>query len=242
MTMTSLSSIVRRGSARASHGRRVAVALAAVVTAVLVAAGQVAPAAAAQGRVGASAARVGAPYTETYRPQFHFTPGAELDERPQRADLLPGRVPPVLPVQPVGQHVGQHLLGPRGQPGSGALAASCRWRSPRDDQNYASRAVRSSTTSNTSGFGRPGEPGDGRDLHRHRQSHQHAAPGAGLQPRQRPHLHQVRHRARHRLHELPRPQGVLVRPGTRVADDRGAVGPAQGHLLHAPRTSSTGRT
>ena len=91
MTMTSLSSIVRRGSAQASHGRRVAVALAAVVTAVLVAAGQVAPAAAAQGRVGASAAQAGAPYTETYRPQFHFTPARNWMNDPNGLIYYKGR-------------------------------------------------------------------------------------------------------------------------------------------------------
>src|SRR3954454_22415898 len=39
-----------------------------------------------------------------------------LDERPERARLLPGRVPHVLPMEPARGHVGQHLLGPRDQP------------------------------------------------------------------------------------------------------------------------------
>src|SRR6185295_7394075 len=38
--------------------------------------------------------------------------GEELDERSERARLLQGRVPPLLPVQPVRLAVGSHVLGP----------------------------------------------------------------------------------------------------------------------------------
>ena len=48
----------------------------------------------------------------------------ELDERPQRAGVLRGRVPPLLPAQPVGHQLGQHDLGSRRQPGPGPLAAT----------------------------------------------------------------------------------------------------------------------
>ena len=63
-----------------------------------------------------------ADYKEQYRPQFHFTPEEELDQRPQRPGVLQGRVPPVLPAQPHGHQLGQHDLGPRRQPGPGPLA------------------------------------------------------------------------------------------------------------------------
>ena len=39
-----------------------------------------------------------------------------LAERPQRPDLVPGRIPPVLPAQPDRPALGQHDLGTRGEP------------------------------------------------------------------------------------------------------------------------------
>src|SRR3954447_15705067 len=48
-------------------------------------------------------------------PAVSFHAGAELDERPERDGLLPGRVPPLLPVQPVRGYLGAHLVGARGQ-------------------------------------------------------------------------------------------------------------------------------
>ena len=63
-----------------------------------------------------AAAPDAATYQEPFRPQFHFTPGEELDERSERARLLQGRVPPLLPAQPVRGHVGPHVVGARGQP------------------------------------------------------------------------------------------------------------------------------
>ena len=68
---------------RGRHRRHLAGALAVVAAAALLTAAQVAPAVAAQSHAAAPTASVS--YTETYRPQFHFTPGQELDERPQRA-------------------------------------------------------------------------------------------------------------------------------------------------------------
>ena len=46
-------------------------------------------------------------------PGIPLQPGEELDERPQRARLPQGRLPPLLPVQPARQRLGQHVLGPR---------------------------------------------------------------------------------------------------------------------------------
>ena len=81
-------------------------------------------------------------YHEPYRPQFHFTPAAELDERPQRADLLQGRVPPLLPVQPDRHHLGQHVLGPRGEHRPGALEGAAD-RDPAGQQRESSPAASS---------------------------------------------------------------------------------------------------
>ena len=157
MTMTSLSSIVRRGSARASHGRRVAVALAAVVTAVLVAAGQVAPAAAAQGRVGASAARVGAPYTETYRPQFHFSPARNWMNDPNGLLYYRGEYHLFFQYNPSGNTWGNISWG------HAVSRDLVHWRElpvaiPADAQNYAFSGSAVIDYRNTSGFGRPGNP------------------------------------------------------------------------------------
>src|SRR4051812_15137590 len=49
-------------------------------------------------------------------------PGA-LDERPERADLLQGRISYVLPAQPLRRSVGAHALGAREEQGSGELGA-----------------------------------------------------------------------------------------------------------------------
>ena len=49
--------------------------------------------------------------------------GEELDERSERARLLQGRVPPLLPAQPVRLAVGPHVLGSRRQPRPRALEA-----------------------------------------------------------------------------------------------------------------------
>src|SRR3954468_20204750 len=141
MTMTSLSSIVRRGSARATHGRRVAVALAAVVTAVLVAAGQVAPAAAAQGRVGASAARVGAPYTETYRPQFHFSPARNWMNDPNGLLYYKGQYHLFFQYNPSATS-GATSRGGMRSAGTSCTGSSSRWQSLPTTANSSSPAVR----------------------------------------------------------------------------------------------------
>ena len=47
-----------------------------------------------------------------------------LDERHQRAAVLQGHLPPVLPAQPARPGLGHHALGPRHQPRPGALDAA----------------------------------------------------------------------------------------------------------------------
>src|SRR5262245_22232694 len=49
---------------------------------------------------------------------------AELHERPERARLLRGRVPPLLSAQSVRRYLGPHELGTRGEHRSRPLAAS----------------------------------------------------------------------------------------------------------------------
>ena len=45
-------------------------------------------------------------YQEAYRPQFHFTPKTNLDERSERIDLLQRRVPPLFSAQPIRYQLG----------------------------------------------------------------------------------------------------------------------------------------
>ena len=51
---------------------------------------------------------------------------ARLEQRPERPGLLPRRVSPVLPAQSLRLGLGQHALGPRGQPRPGSLAGTRR--------------------------------------------------------------------------------------------------------------------
>ena len=67
-----------------------------------------------------------AEYNQTYRPQFHYSPQQNWMNDPNGL-VCQGRLPPLLPVQPAGQPVGQHELGPRHVEGPGALGgAACR--------------------------------------------------------------------------------------------------------------------
>ena len=95
------------------------------------------------------------------------------------------RVSPVLPAQPLRLGVGQHALGPRRQPRPGPLGGAGRRARTPTSWGRCSAARRSSTGTNTSGFGKDGEPplvllytaagnptvqclaysNDGRDLH-----------------------------------------------------------------------------
>ena len=64
-----------------------------------------------------------------------------LDERPERAALPRGRVPPVLPAQPGRRHVGEHLLGPRGQPRPRALGGAAGGHPARRPRSWSSPAA-----------------------------------------------------------------------------------------------------
>ena len=85
---------------------------------------------------------------EPYRPQIHFSPERNWMNDPERARLVPGRVAPLLPVQPRGRAVGQHVLGPRGQPRPAPLGGAAGGASPTRPTSTSSPG-RSSSTSGT---------------------------------------------------------------------------------------------
>ena len=156
MAMTSLFTTGRRGGSGRSWARRPLVALAAVAAAVLVTAGQMAPAA-AQGRVGASAARVGARYTETYRPQFHFSPAQNWMNDPNGLLYYRGEYHLFFQYNPSGNTWGNISWG------HAVSRDLVHWHElpvaiPADAQNYAFSGSAVIDYRNTSGFGRPGNP------------------------------------------------------------------------------------
>ena len=64
---------------------------------------------------------VPAAYDQDYRPQFHYSAKKNWLNDPNGLVYYKRRLPPLLPVQPAGQPVGQHVLGPRTSRGLGAL-------------------------------------------------------------------------------------------------------------------------
>ena len=143
--------------------------------------------------------------------------GEELDERSERARLLQGRVPPLLPVQPVRRDSGATCPGGTRSAATSSTGSELPVAIPEqgDEMIFSGSAV--VDKDNTSGFGTPGR------TRRWWRSTRAAQPGlagavAGLQHRPRPDLDQVRRQsgARHRLGRVPRPEGVLVRAGARV--------------------------
>ena len=135
----------------------------------------------------------------------------ELDERPERAVYHQGEYHLFYQYNPLGQHVGPHVLGPRGQPRPGALDSSCRLAISYDDDEMIFSGSAVVDKKNTSGFGTDGNPPMVAIYTSATAGH--ASPGARLQPRRRAHVDEVRRqpRARHRLGRLPRPEGVLAR-------------------------------
>ena len=65
-------------------------------------------------------------YRETLRPQFHFSSRRGWNNDPNGMVYYAGRVSPVLPTQSLWLELGQHALGPRGQPRHGALGRTGR--------------------------------------------------------------------------------------------------------------------
>ena len=96
-----------------------AVAMAAVVAVAVLAGG-----------AGSAAAATSSSYQELFRPQFHFTPAKNWMNDPNGLVYYKGEYHLFYQYNPFGDTVGPHVLGARGQPRPGALAASCRSRSP----------------------------------------------------------------------------------------------------------------
>ena len=78
-------------------------------------------------------------------PGLPLQPSEELDERPQRARLPQGRLPPLLPVQPARQRVGQHVLGARDEQGPGPLGRAAGRHPVRRERGGVLRLASSST-------------------------------------------------------------------------------------------------
>ena len=74
-------------------------------------------------------------YDTALPPTSPLLPPGTLDQRPQRFGLLSGRIPPLLPVQPLRRPVGTHELGPRRQHRPPPLARASR-RHPRARQHH----------------------------------------------------------------------------------------------------------
>ena len=158
-------------------------------------------------------------------------PAEELDERPQRARLLRRRVPHVLPVQPRGLGLGQHVLGSRGLQGPGPLGGAGRG----DPAHLPVRGVlRLGGHRHQEHLrpGQPGQPGHGRGVDAGRRRRQ-PVPVTGLLHGQGPHLEAVQQRGPgpgHRLQRVPRPEGLLGRD-VRTLDHGGLPRHRAPHLL-----------
>lgn len=156
----------------------------------------------------------------------------ELDERPQRPRLLQGRVPPLLPVQPERQLLGRHVLGACGEQGPRALGGvAARPVARRRGDGVLRQCGRRLEQHHRVRYEE--EPAHGGDLHQRLQGGRQAGPVARLQHRPRSYLDQVpgQSRHRHRLRQLPRPQGPVARAHQELADDGVAVRRAQGAVL-----------
>ena len=171
-------------------------------------------------------ARAGADLPRAVPAAVSLHPGDELDERPERPRLLQGRVPPLLPAQPVRGHVGPHVLGARGEPRPRALGAPAGGdrRGGRRGDLLRQRGRRPPEHER---LRHPPQPADGRDLHERVPGRPEAV--ARVQHRSRPHVDEVRGQpgARRSRPRLPRPEGLLVRARGRVAHGRRQVAAAQ---------------
>ena len=65
-------------------------------------------------------------YHELYRPQFHYTPAQNWMNDPNGLIYYKGEYHLFYQYNPSGNHLGQHLLGTRGQPRPGALEGAAR--------------------------------------------------------------------------------------------------------------------
>ena len=148
-----------------------------------------------------------------------------LVERSQRPDLVPRRIPPVLPAQPHRPAVGQHDLGARGQPRPRALDRVAQGAVPRRRHRHLLLGR---------GVHRPPQPARPQDRRRGRDRRLLPAhrdrPVPGLLQRPRPDVHRLRGQPG------TQPRGRAHRHAeTVLAPADGQVGRAHLRLLHQRR-------
>ena len=131
-------------------------------------------------------------YHELYRPQFHFTPAQNWMNDPNGLIYYKGQYHLFFQYNPSGNHVGQHLLGTRGQHATWCTGRSCRVAIPQDDNEYVFSGSVVFDKDNTSGFGTAANPPLVADLHQRPEGDRHPGAVPGLQHRRRPDLDQVR--------------------------------------------------
>ena len=165
---------------RASRHARIRM-IAAVATVCALSAALLAPQAAAADAL---------PYSETYRPQFHFTPEKNWMNDPNGLVYYKGEYHLFYQYNPDGQHLGQHVLGPRGQHRPRALAGAAAGPPARDERSMVFSGSAVVDRDEHIGLRHPAEPAHGRDLHQRVQQRQTGAV-ARVQHRPRPHLDQV---------------------------------------------------
>ncbi len=189
-------------------------------------------------RVGRPATRRAIPRAAAPADSLHAA--APLHERSERTGVLRGRVPSLLPAQSLWQSLGPHELGPRRQrrhaplaePPRGARRGGRRHGVLRQRGRGSGQLQRALPPSGP----RPVVPGG----HLHRRRPRPADPERRVQQRPRPDMDPVRRQPgdRPRPRELPRPEGVLVRPRQAMDHGHGAGRPAQGPLLRIVRSEA----
>ena len=90
-------------------------------------------------------------YQELYRPQFHFTPGQNWMNDPNGLVYYQGEYHMFYQWNPLGERLGQHVLGPRHQPGPGPLDRAAGRDPVSTTRRRSSRAASSSTRTTRAG-------------------------------------------------------------------------------------------
>ena len=104
-----------------------------------------------------TATAAGTPGDEQYRPAYHYTPQQNWMNDPNGLVFYKGVYHLLLPAQPLRQHLGQHVLGPRHVNGPRALAGAAAGDLHRCRQDIFSGSV-VVDKDNTSGFGTAENP------------------------------------------------------------------------------------